>query len=213
MTSATAKAKTAKLILQLVNLFATLPSATSKNPDPSVPNLQSVLQSSIAWARSTHRIFLAQSLSLRLASAHLTSHAFRPALTLINTLLPELKRLDDKLLLAEVHLLESRVYQSLKNLPKSKAALTSARTAANAIYCPPSVQATLDVQSGILHAEEGDWKTSYSYFFEAFEGLSNLVENDRGKNTGEGGVVGAGFGALTALKYMLLCKIMMNLVR
>ncbi|KIM31670.1 hypothetical protein M408DRAFT_20904 [Serendipita vermifera MAFF 305830] len=214
MTSATAKAKTAKLILQLVNLFVTLPSAKSKHPDSSVPNLQSVLQSSIEWARSTHRIFLAQSLSLRLASAHLTSHSFRPALTLINTLLPELKRLDDKLLLAEVHLLESRVYQSLKNLPKSKAALTSARTAANAIYCPPSVQATLDVQSGILHAEEGDWKTSYSYFFEAFEGLSNLVENDRGKgavNPGEGGVVGAGFGALTALKYMLLCKIMMNL--
>jgi 26S proteasome regulatory subunit N6 len=215
MTAATAKAKTAKLILQLVNLFATLPPSTSKSADPSIPTLQSVLKSSIEWARSTHRIFLAQSLSLRLASAHLTAHSFRPALTLINTLLPELKRLDDKLLLAEVHLLESRVYQSLKNLPKSKAALTSARTAANAIYCPPDVQATLDVQSGILHAEEGDWKTSYSYFFEAFEGLSNLVENYRGKtgvSTGETGAAGAGFGALTALKYMLLCKIMMNLV-
>lgn len=224
-TSATAKAKTAKLILQLVNLFATIvpstpaPGTTAKATDPSKPTLQSVLTSAIAWARSTHRIFLAQSLSLRLASAHLTAHQYRAALTLINTLLPELKRLDDKLLLAEVHLLESRVYQSLKNLPKSKAALTSARTAANAIYCPPSVQARLDVQSGILHAEDGDWKTSYSYFFEAFEGLSNLVENDHGKSAGatggsvgDMGVGGAGVGALTALKYMLLCKIMMNLV-
>lgn len=214
MTSTMAKAKTAKLILQLVNLFSTLPSSASKGA--STPTLQSVLTSSIDWARSTHRLFLAQSLSLRLASAHLSAHSYRPALSLINTLLPELKRLDDKLLLAEVHLLESRVYQSLKNIPKSKAALTSARTAANAIYCPPSVQARLDVQSGILHAEEGDWKTSYSYFFEAFEGLSNLVENDRSRSTStsssnEMGVAGAGIGALTALKYMLLCKIMMNL--
>ncbi|KAG8818962.1 26S proteasome regulatory subunit rpn6 [Serendipita sp. 399] len=216
ITSTTAKAKTAKLILQLVNLFSTLPTASSKSTDPSIPTLQSVLTSSIEWARSTHRLFLAQSLSLRLASAHLSTHSYRHALNLINTLLPELKRLDDKLLLAEVHLLESRVYQSLKNLPKAKAALTSARTAANAIYCPPNVQARLDVQSGILHAEDGDWKTSYSYFFEAFEGLSNLVENDRGRvSSGSGpndlGVSGAGVGALTALKYMLLCKIMMNL--
>jgi 26S proteasome regulatory subunit N6 len=234
ITSATAKAKTAKLILQLVNMFGTVsPSAPALAPSSgstahaskatstssSKPTLQSVLTSSIDWARSTHRIFLAQSLSLRLASAHLAAHQYRQALNLINTLLPELKRLDDKLLLAEVHLLESRVYQSLKNLPKAKAALTSARTAANAIYCPPSVQARLDVQSGILHAEDSDWKTSYSYFFEAFEGLSNLVENDHGKNTGatggsvgDMGIGGAGVGALTALKYMLLCKIMMNLV-
>ncbi|KAG8759474.1 26S proteasome regulatory subunit rpn6 [Serendipita sp. 396] len=216
ITSTTAKAKTAKLILQLVNLFSTLPLASSKTTNSSVPTLQSVLTSSIEWARSTHRLFLAQSLSLRLASAHLSTHAYRPALNLVNTLLPELKRLDDKLLLAEVHLLESRVYQSLKNLPKAKAALTSARTAANAIYCPPNAQARLDVQSGILHAEDGDWKTSYSYFFEAFEGLSNLVENDRGRaSSGSGGndvgVAGAGVGAITALKYMLLCKIMMNL--
>ncbi|PVF98237.1 putative 26s proteasome p44.5 protein [Serendipita vermifera] len=216
-TSMMAKAKTAKLILQLVNMFAAMPSSSSRTSDRSKPTLQSVLTSSIEWARSTRRIFLAQSLSLRLASAHLSTHSYRPALNLINTLLPELKRLDDKLLLAEVHLLESRVYQSLKNLPKAKAALTSARTAANAIYCPPNVQARLDVQSGILHAEDGDWKTSYSYFFEAFEGLSNLVENDRGRATGatggqgDMGVAGAGVGALTALKYMLLCKIMMNL--
>lgn len=214
-TATAAKAKTAKLILQLVNLFATLPPQAGVQQGPT---LQSVLTSSIDWARSTKRQFLAQSLSLRLASAHLSAHSYRPALALINSLLPELKKLDDKLLLAEVHLLESRVYQSLKNIPKSKAALTSARTAANAIYCPPAVQARLDVQSGILHAEEGDWKTSYSYFFEAFEGLSNLVENDRGKtigaigSTSDIGVAGAGVGALTALKYMLLCKIMLNLV-
>lgn len=108
----------------------------------------------------------------------------------------ELKKLDDKALLVEVQLLESRIYHSLSNLPKARAALTSGRTTANGIYCPPKLQAALDMQSGILHAaDERDFKTAYSYFYEAFEGYDSI---DSPK-------------ALTGLKYMLMCKIMLNL--
>jgi 26S proteasome regulatory subunit N6 len=84
----------------------------------------------------------------------LETNQFKPALVLIDNLLTELKRLDDKMILTEVHLLESRVYRGIGNFAKSKAALTSARTAANSIYCPPHLQAALDLQSGILHAED-----------------------------------------------------------
>jgi len=63
--------------------------------------------------------------------------------------------------LVEVQLLESKVCLELRNVAKSRAALTSARTAANSIYIPPLIQAQLDIQSGILHAEEKDFKTAY----------------------------------------------------
>ena len=103
------------------------------------------------------------------------------------------------MILTEVHLLESRarIYRGICNLSKSKAALTFVRTAANPIYHPPHPQASLDLQSGILHAKDKDYKTAYSYFYETFENLSSQDDP----------------GALGALKYMLLCKVMLNLVR
>ena len=43
----------------------------------------------------------------------MAKQSYYDALTLINGLLKELKRLDDKLVLVEVQLLESRVYHAL----------------------------------------------------------------------------------------------------
>ncbi|KAI5476139.1 26S proteasome non-atpase regulatory subunit 11 [Pseudohyphozyma bogoriensis] len=182
-----AKAKTAKLIRTLLDYFSTIPNSSALQIE--------VTKENVDWAKSEKRIFLKQNLEVRLIALYIDNSKFREALALIGTLLRELKKLDDKMILTEVHLLESRVNHALSNLPKSKAALTSARTAANSIYCPPLLQAQLDMQSGVLHAEDKDYKTAYSYFFEALEGLSSQDDPK----------------ATSALKYMLLCKIMLNL--
>ncbi|KAK4056052.1 26S proteasome regulatory subunit rpn6 [Microbotryomycetes sp. JL221] len=182
-----AKAKTAKLIRTLLDYFAVIPKTAEVQID--------VTKESIEWAKSEKRIFLKQNLETRLIALHIDCSNYKEALALITSLLRELKKLDDKMVLTEVHLLESRVNHALANMPKAKAALTSARTAANSIYCPPLLQAQLDMQSGVLHAEDKDYKTAYSYFFEALEGLSGQEDPK----------------AVLALKYMLMCKIMLNL--
>merc|ERR1711904_206698 len=107
----------------------------------------------------------------------------------------EVKKLDDKLLLAEIFLIECRTHHAVENIPKSKAALTASKTNANAIHCPPLLQADIDLWSGILAAREKDFRTSYSYFYEAFEAFN---AGDKGPKAKE------------AMKLMMLTKIMMN---
>ncbi|SPJ88990.1 probable 26s proteasome p44.5 protein [Fusarium torulosum] len=187
--SSFAKAKSAKLVRQLLDLIKETPDST----DIEI----SVTKDCIEWATAERRAFQRQDLEVRLVVLQMAKQSYYEALGLINNLLRELKRLDDKLRLVEVQLLESRVYHALGNIPKSRAALTSARTSAASVYTPPMLQANLDMQSGMLHAEDKDFNTAFSYFIEALDGYHSQDENSR---------------AQAALQYMLLCKIMLNLV-
>lgn len=178
------KAKTAKLVRLLIESLSEVPDTTQLQLE--------VCKEQVAWAVEEKRTFLRHRIEARLVALHLAAKDYPSALALISKLLTEVKRLDDKLLLVEVHLLESRTHHALRNVPKAKAALTAGRAAANAIYIPPLMQSQIDTQSGVLHADEGDYKTAYSYFYEAFEGLNSLESPNAGSR----------------LKYMLLCKIM-----
>jgi len=184
------KAKAAKLVRGLVDLFLEM-----ERSDPRGDREVQLCKECIEWAKEEKRTFLRQSLESRLVGLYFETERYQEALALGSALLKELKKLDDKNLLVEVQLLESKTYHALGNLPKARAALTSARTTANSIYVPPRVQAQLDLQSGILHAsEERDFKTAFSYFYEAFEQYDSVEDKF----------------ALTALKYMLMSKIMLR---
>jgi len=178
------KAKTAKLVRGLIDSVAEI---------FGTEDLQvSLCKETIEWCRQEKRTFLRQRIESRLAALYLDSKRYTDCMTIINQLLREVKKLDDKAHLLEIQLIESRVYHALRNLPKARAALTSARTTANAIYVPPALQGEIDMQAGIVAAEENDYKTAYSYFFEAFQGFTSLDDPRAVRN----------------LKYMLLCKIM-----
>jgi len=181
------KAKAAKLVRTLIDELMKIKGGRSQEDID-------VCTSCIEWAKGQNRTFLRQALQARLITVQIDLEDYGTSLTLANVLLKELKKLDDKGLLVEVQLNESRIFHRIGNLSKARSALTSARMTANAIYVPPQLQAALDMQSGILHAEEKDYTTAYSYFFEAFEQYQSLASDE----------------ASMALKYMLLSKVMLG---
>lgn len=185
------KAKCAKVVRAVLEVVCTLA--------PSQLDMQAeICQNIIDWCTREKRSFLRQRVEAKLASILVEQKSFGPALELVDRLLGELKKLDDKQLLVETHLQESKIHFGLRNTPKAKAALTASRTCANAIYVSPALQATIDSMSGTLHCEEGDYNTAHSYFLESFEQLDQLNDRER---------------AVPCLKYMMLCRILDSLTR
>lgn len=187
-----AKSKTAKVLKVLIEQFEQVPD--------SYDDQIYVCQKSIEFAKKEKRVFLKHSLSIKLATLYYLKKQYKDSIDLNKELLREFKKLDDKPSLVDVHLLDSKVYHKLRNLAKAKASLTAARTAANSIYCPTVTVAELDLMSGILHCEDKDYKTAFSYFFESFESFHNLSTHNSYEK------------ACHVLKYMLLSKIMLNLI-
>lgn len=185
------KAKMAKVVR------AVLDSVCLLVPD-ELDMQSSISRSIIEWCTKEKRTFLRQRVEAKLASILVEQKDFGPALTLVDRLLVELKKLDDKQLLVETHLQEAKIHFGLRNVPKAKSALTASRTAANAIYVSPQLQATIDSMSGIIHCEEGDYGTAHSYFLEAFEQLDQMGEKEK---------------AVQSLKYMMLCRILDSLTK
>lgn len=179
------KAKTAKIVRALLDHLAKIPESKTLQVD--------MCKEIIDWCKGDKRTFLRQRVETKLAALLLAEQKYTEAIELLTKLLAEVKKLDDKLLLVEIHLIECQTFYALQNLPKSKAALTASKTNANAIHCPPLRQADIDLWSGIIAAREKDFRTAFSYFYEAFE-ANNTADMEA--------------DAKFALKMMLLAKIM-----
>lgn len=96
----------------------------------------------------------------------------------------------------------------------AKASLTASRTAANSIYVVPVLQAEIDEMSGVLHCEESDYVTAYSYFLEVSRRIILFCVSrlkcllpmrpqafdayDQANHS----------SAIACLKYMVLCKVL-----
>jgi len=183
---AIAKAKVAKIVRRLLEIVAERSETLDLQAD--------LCAKVVAWCLAEKRTFLRQRVESRLVAIDFERGRYDSALALVNRLLRELKKLDDKQMLVETHLSEARIHAALRNVPKAKAALTAARANGNAVYVGPRLQAQLDEMSGTLHCEECDYHTSHSYFLEAYEAYDSLADapND----------------ATRCLKYMLLCQIL-----
>ncbi|OUM55994.1 hypothetical protein BVG19_g5632 [[Candida] boidinii] len=191
--SSFAKSKTSKILKTLIDLLFNL--------NDSIDLTIDVLNYCINWSIEEKRTFLRQSLQLRLSNLFYLKKNYNESLNLLESLLKEFKKLDDKNSLVEVLLLESKIYFNLKNFSKSKSCLTSAKTSANSIYCPTKLQGELDLMSGILLLQDKDFTTAFSYFFESFENFQ--LHNDSETN----------LITIKVLKYMILSKIMINALK
>ena len=119
-------------------------------------------------------------------------HRYSEAIDIIKRLTHELRKVDHKSQFIKVHLIESRTYRGLGDFSRAKASLTAARTNAAAVYAPPLLQGHLDLESGILFNDDGDYHTASSYFAEAFDACLNAGDKH----------------AIDALKYRLLCRVL-----
>mmetsp|Transcript_13240 Transcript_13240/g.27786 ORF Transcript_13240/g.27786 Transcript_13240/m.27786 type:complete len:483 (+) Transcript_13240:347-1795(+) len=185
------KAKCAKVVRQVLDIVCGLA--------PDEYGMQrEICEKIVVWCRREKRTFLRQRVEAKLAAILFHQNVFGEALLLIDELLGELKKIDDKQLLVETHLMECKIHFGLRNVPKAKSALTASRTAANAIYVAPNLQSEIDTMSGTIQTEEGDYNTAHSYFLEAFEQLDQMNQTAQ---------------ATKSLKYMMLCRILDSLTK
>lgn len=76
-------------------------------------------------------------MEIRLATLYNELEKFDLGIEIIDKIVVEVRKADDKHLLLEIYLIESKLHFGTLNLAKAKASLTAARACSNTIYCPP----------------------------------------------------------------------------
>mmetsp|Transcript_40629 Transcript_40629/g.39231 ORF Transcript_40629/g.39231 Transcript_40629/m.39231 type:complete len:124 (+) Transcript_40629:220-591(+) len=112
---------------------------TVKSESKRLKELVDLCSHIVQWCEKESRSFLRMRIENKLADLYFRLEKYNDALEILKKLLSELKKKEDKQLLVESQLVESKVYHALENLPKAKAALTSVKTTSNSIYVVPAL--------------------------------------------------------------------------
>ncbi|KAK2964560.1 putative 26S proteasome non-ATPase regulatory subunit 11 [Blattamonas nauphoetae] len=161
-----ANTRIAKIVRTIIDILVQLPNPTKQREE--------VVQKWIDWSTKENKTFLRFKLELAGASLNYELGDYTKMKGVLAKLLKEVKRLDDKRLLVEIHILECQCFLRLMDLHHARASLTSARMEANSVYIPQQAQARLDLWSGLVCMLERDFSTAYSYFYESWETFAAL---------------------------------------
>lgn len=124
----------------------------------------------LEWSLSEKKQFLINKIRLHLANVLYLREEFRNSRKELDMVTESAKDIDDKRLLVECFLLESKLIYESYNLTRAKASLSACRASANMVHIPTMLQADIELTAGKIHLAEKDFKIAYSYFFESFEG-------------------------------------------
>lgn len=179
--------------LGLARILRKLLDTVSENDNSLKSAELAVCKECLQWANQENKTFLRQKLELRLATIYFKRGEIKLANDVLLPILNEAKKIDDKQLLIEGHLLEAKLLYLTKNWPRAKAALTACRTAAHTVYVGALLLADIETTAGMIHLSEKDPQVAFSYFY---EGLEAYHQN------------GQTLFATANFQYILLAKIM-----
>lgn len=154
-----------------------------------------VYNHALSWASQKKRNLLVLDLKMRKAEALLALDRLKDCLGLLSETEKTLKKIDDKMGLVKLYYLESKVYYKLRNLPRAKSSLTLSRSTSTMVYCPPLVQAKMDLLNSMYLTDEREYKTAAAYALDAVEGFALAKDAKLG---------------VVSVRYLLLMKIMEN---
>lgn len=165
------QAKTAKLIKNIVEKI----SMKIRN----ISTLYVIFKRYLNWAYEKKRNFLRCRIEAKIIILFVLKQKYKTALSMIDRLLKEVRKVDDKTLLLELYIMETKIHMLLKNSTKMKASLTFAKNVANTINSPIYMNSEIDLLSGILFMYDKEFKSAYIFFYECYETLYTYIYNSR----------------------------------
>ncbi|CCF75573.1 26S proteasome regulatory subunit N6 [Babesia microti strain RI] len=133
------------------------------------------------WCDQQKRTFLGYRIEIKIIILLVFKKEFALALKRISSLITSLKLLEDKQFLLDAYILQSKIYLFISNYALMKMSLSNAKNVSINLNTPSYVNGELDLLSGLISLHEKDYKTAYSYFYEAYESFHSSLTGPNNK--------------------------------